>query len=121
MRVALNNLIGNAWKYSSRNERPRIEVGVTPDRGGSVYFVRDNGIGFSMKDTERIFLPFQRANSTEEIKGNGIGLSTVKRIVEKHGGRIWAQSEPGKGSTFYFTLEPQKEPPREPPTVTLGA
>jgi PAS domain S-box-containing protein len=111
MRVALNNLIGNAWKYSSKNALPRIEVGAKSDRGGRVFFVRDNGIGFSMTDTERIFLPFQRAHSIEEFKGSGIGLSTVKRIIEKHNGRIWAQSEAGKGATFYFTIEPVKESP----------
>jgi PAS domain S-box-containing protein len=104
MKVVLSNLITNAWKYTSRNDAPRIEIGAKPEGETTVFFVKDNGIGFSIKDAERIFLPFQRAHSGSEFKGCGIGLSTVRRIIEKHGGRIWAEGDPGNGATFFFTL-----------------
>ncbi|MBI4615779.1 MAG: response regulator [Planctomycetes bacterium] len=106
VKIALENLIGNAWKYTSKRERSKIEVGREPDgRGQTVFFVRDDGIGFDPRKTERMFQPFERFHSADEYPGTGVGLATVQRIVERHGGRIWARSAPGEGATFYFTLE----------------
>jgi signal transduction histidine kinase len=99
--------------------RQKRKTGSTETKQGKrVFFIKDNGIGFSLNDTERIFLPFQRAHSIEEFKGSGIGLSTVKRIIEKHGGRIWAESEAGKGAAFYFTLKTAKESPWEQNSIS---
>ncbi|MBD3345217.1 MAG: PAS domain S-box protein [Chitinivibrionales bacterium] len=105
MQLALENLIRNAWKYTAKCEHPRIEIGVKQDSDSPVFFVKDNGAGFDMSNAKRIFTPFQRAHSEKEYKGTGIGLSIVKRIIHKHGGEIWAESEIGKGSCFYFTVE----------------
>ena len=104
LRVVLDNLLGNAWKYTGRRERAVIEFGVTEIEGGPAWFVRDNGEGFNMADAEKLFLPFQRLPGAEEFKGFGIGLATVERIIRRHGGKIWAEGEAGKGATFYFTL-----------------
>jgi light-regulated signal transduction histidine kinase (bacteriophytochrome) len=104
LNIVLDNLIGNAWKYSGNREGTVIEFGVTERDGKPAYFVRDNGPGFDMAYAEKLFIPFQRLPGAEEFKGNGIGLATVERIIRRHGGRIWAESEPGKGATFYFTL-----------------
>ncbi|MBX3648847.1 MAG: PAS domain S-box protein [Rhodocyclaceae bacterium] len=104
LRVLMQNLLENAWKYSSRKAAPTIEFGrETPD-GEAVFFVRDNGVGFDMKYADRLFTPFQRLHKPEEFEGTGIGLATVARIVHRHGGRVWAESEPGKGTTLRFTL-----------------
>jgi signal transduction histidine kinase len=104
LRVALQNLLHNAWKYTRRNSQARIELGVI--RGGDqpVFFVRDNGCGFDMVHAERVFNPFTRLHKSEDFEGTGIGLATVKRIIDRHGGRIWAESEVGRGTTFYFTM-----------------
>lgn len=104
LRVALDNLLGNAWKYTSRSEHPRIEFGTQLRQGETVYYVRDNGAGFNMNNAAALFTPFQRLHSVSEFEGTGIGLATVQRIVHRHGGRIWAQSAPNQGATFYFTL-----------------
>lgn len=104
LRVVLENLLGNAWKYTAKQREAVIEFGVTDSEGKSVYFVRDNGPGFNMASAEKLFIPFQRLHSKEEFEGHGVGLATVKRIVQRHGGRVWAESGPGKGATFYFTL-----------------
>ena len=104
LRIAMGNLLGNALKYTSRTSRARIEFGVQPGDGTAVYFVRDNGAGFDMHYAERLFGAFQRLHKVEDFPGNGIGLATVKRIVVRHGGRIWAESQPGQGATFFFTL-----------------
>ena len=102
-RILLTNLIGNAWKFCQKQPRPVIEFGATAINGERVFFVRDNGAGFDMKHAERLFVPFQRLHSSVEFAGTGIGLATAQRIVYRHGGRIWAEAEVGKGATFYFT------------------
>jgi signal transduction histidine kinase len=105
LRVVLENLLGNAWKYTSRHDEARIEFGSTRDNGHRVYFVRDDGAGFDPQYASRLFGAFQRLHATTEFPGTGIGLATVQRIVHKHGGRIWAESAVEKGATFYFTLQ----------------
>jgi len=103
-RIVLDNLIGNAWKYTGKQEEAVIEFGVTEVDGKPACFVRDNGPGFDMAFADKLFLPFQQLPGTN-VEGQGIGLATVDRIVRRHGGRVWAESEPGKGATFLFTLE----------------
>jgi PAS domain S-box-containing protein len=103
MRIALENLLRNAWKYSGKTKNPEIEFGKITKNGESVYFVRDNGAGFDMKCVHKLFTPFQRMHSEIQFPGIGIGLSIVKQIIQRHGGRIWAESEVNKGATFYFT------------------
>jgi PAS domain S-box-containing protein len=104
VRVVLENLLGNAWKYTAKREEAVIEFGVAETAEARAFFVRDNGIGFDPAWTERLFLPFQRLPGIDEFKGHGIGLATVERIVRRHGGRVWAEGEPGMGATFWFTL-----------------
>jgi light-regulated signal transduction histidine kinase (bacteriophytochrome) len=111
LREVLENLLGNAWKYTGKLERAQIEFGVGETNGTTTYFVRDNGPGFDMSQAERLFIPFHRLHSREEFAGHGIGLSTAQRIILRHGGRIWAEGEPGRGATFYFTLDRQAEFP----------
>lgn len=113
LEVLLENLLGNAWKYSRKVAQSRIELGVLPDQPeGAVYFVRDNGAGFDMQYAHKLFTPFQRLHGASEFEGTGIGLATVARIVRRHGGRVWAESQPDAGSTFYFTLEAEPLPRR---------
>lgn len=105
----MENLIGNAWKFSAGFDPARIEVGLSHEGHTPVYFVRDNGAGFKMDYAEKLFVPFQRLHSEKEFAGTGIGLATTQRIVHRHGGRIWAESRPGQGATFFFTLSPEAE------------
>lgn len=105
MHVALNNLIGNALKYSQKQAAPTIHIGSFESNGKNVIFVRDNGAGFDMQKADTLFRPFIRLHSNQEFQGTGVGLSTVKRVVERHGGAIWFESEPNKGATFYFTID----------------
>jgi signal transduction histidine kinase len=109
--VVIDNLLRNAWKYTSNQAAARIEFGVQMKDGIPVYFVRDNGVGFDSRSANRLFQPFQRLHSSEEFPGNGIGLATVQRIVRRHGGDIWAESEVGKGAIFYFSLTKPKRTP----------
>ncbi|MFV1997226.1 MAG: ATP-binding protein, partial [Acidiferrobacterales bacterium] len=106
--LMLDNLLGNACKYSSKQTRARIEFGRTvvahDDKEGPVYFVRDNGVGFDMRYADKLFKPFHRLHHHTAFEGTGIGLATVQRIVHRHGGHIWAEAKEGKGATFFFTF-----------------
>ncbi len=104
IRIALGNLLENAWKYSAARDITRIEFGKVDDEGGPVFYIRDNGAGFEMQYAEKLFQPFQRLHNDHEFPGTGIGLNIVHRIIIRHGGEIWAHSEPGKGATFYFSF-----------------
>lgn len=104
LRAVLENLMSNAFKFTRKTERAEISVGTTLEQGRTAVFVRDNGAGFDATQAARMFAPFQRLHSASDFEGTGIGLSTVKRIVERHGGAIWADGQPGKGASFFFTL-----------------
>jgi light-regulated signal transduction histidine kinase (bacteriophytochrome) len=98
-------LLGNAWKFTSKTASPRIEFGRRPAEGEQpLFFVRDNGAGFEMAHADRLFGAFQRLHQQADFAGSGIGLATVQRVVNRHGGRAWAEGQPGQGATFYFTL-----------------
>jgi len=104
LRIAIENLTRNSWKFTKKQPHARIEFGTAEINGKSAYFVRDNGVGFDMAYADNLFRGFQRLHSPAEYEGSGIGLTTVKRIIDRHGGTIWAESAPEQGSTFYFTL-----------------
>jgi light-regulated signal transduction histidine kinase (bacteriophytochrome) len=103
--IVLENLLGNAWKYSKKKQKAYVEFGAKIKGGQTVYFVRDNGAGFEMKYVDKLFGAFQRLHSLEDFEGTGIGLVTVSRIIRRHGGEVWAEAQPGQGATFYFTLD----------------
>lgn len=104
LRIVLENLLDNAWKYTAKHPRAKIEFGVTAHEGKKTYFVRDDGAGFDSKFAGKLFGPFQRLHRSNEFEGNGIGLATVQRIIHRHGGRVWAEGAVEKGATFFFTL-----------------
>ncbi|MSU26770.1 MAG: GHKL domain-containing protein [Pedosphaera sp.] len=104
LRQVLANLLSNAWKYSGKQPQARIEFGGTEQHGTVAWFVRDNGAGFDMAYANNLFRMFQRLHSAEEFEGTGIGLAMVARIIQGHGGEVWAERVVGKGATFYFTL-----------------
>jgi signal transduction histidine kinase len=106
MSMALENLLSNAVKFSSKVEHPKVQVGSLDKDGQTIYYVKDNGAGFEQEFVEKIFKPFERLHKDSEFPGTGIGLANVKRVIERHEGRIWAEGEPDKGATIYFTIGP---------------
>ena len=108
LKIALDNLIQNSFKYTHKVEHPRIEIGVSTKQNKTVYFIQDNGAGFDMAFSDKLFIPFQRLHSEKDYPGTGIGLASVKRVISRHGGDIWMMGEVGKGATFYFTLEEEQ-------------
>jgi light-regulated signal transduction histidine kinase (bacteriophytochrome) len=105
LEIALSNLLGNAFKFTGKTAKAHIEFGQTEIEDKKVFFVRDNGVGFDMALAKKLFGAFQRMHRASDFPGTGIGLTTVQRIVHRHGGRIWAESAINQGATFYFTLE----------------
>ncbi len=102
--IILENLLGNAWKFTTKTSQPQVELGATVKDGQTTFYVKDNGAGFDEQYAGRLFAPFQRLHSEGEFPGTGIGLATVRRVVERHGGRVWAEGAPDRGATVYFTL-----------------
>jgi len=118
MRVALENLLDNAWKYTGKTEHPCIEVGADQQDGSTVFFVKDNGAGFNMDHADKLFTVFQRLHHPTEFEGTGVGLATVQRIIHRHGGHIWAKGAPGKGAQFFFTLDDRAGGPGDGPIAS---
>ena len=108
MRVVFDNLLGNAWKFTTKTAPARVEFGTTMREGNVAYFISDNGAGFDMAYADKLFRPFQRLHSEADFRGTGIGLATVHRIIDRHGGRVWAEGAVGQGATFYFTLPSER-------------
>ena len=104
IRVVMENLMGNAWKFTSRRDRAKVEFGSLEQDGKTTFYVRDDGAGFDPAHAHKLFGPFQRLHSVGEFEGSGIGLATVSRIIHRHGGQVWAEGVSGQGATFYFTL-----------------
>src|SRR5258706_11310086 len=120
LRIVLNNLLGNAWKFTSKRADGQITFGREQKNGETTYFIRDNGAGFDMAYVGKLFSAFQRLHTAGEFEGTGIGLATVQRIVYRHGGRVWAEGAVNKGATFYFTLPNSKETGDEPQSDSTG-
>jgi light-regulated signal transduction histidine kinase (bacteriophytochrome) len=114
LRIVMENLLRNAWKYTSQHEHARIEFGLSSTNGRAAFFIKDDGSGFDQRSADRLFQPFQRLHSAAEFPGNGIGLATVRRIIQKHGGEVWAEGAVEKGATFYFTLTSNRSPAGAP-------
>jgi len=104
MRILLENLLGNAWKFTARTAQARIEIGADTSGAETVFLVKDNGAGFDMAHAGALFQPFQRLHTEADFPGTGIGLATVRRIVDRHGGRIWAEGTVDRGATVFFTV-----------------
>jgi light-regulated signal transduction histidine kinase (bacteriophytochrome) len=104
LHIVLDNLLRNAWKYTSKHRTAKIEFGRTHRDGQNVYFVRDDGAGFDMAHASLLFSPFQRLHRQADFEGTGVGLATVQRIIRRHGGGLWAEAAVEQGATFYFTL-----------------
>ncbi|WP_205544130.1 sensor histidine kinase [Rubrobacter indicoceani] len=121
LRVVLDNLLGNAWKFTGKQDRPTIEFGYVPDGEDQGYYVRDNGAGFDPRYVGKLFGAFQRLHTAEEFNGTGIGLATVARIIRRHGGDVHAAGALGEGATFRFTLEPSGGPPKDPSREKAGS
>ena len=107
LRTAMQSLLDNAWKFTGKAADPQVEIGSFNVQGNTVFFVRDNGAGFNPAYSSRLFGVFQRLHTAEEFQGTGVGLATVQRVIHRHGGRIWAEAEPGRGAVFYFTIQPE--------------
>jgi light-regulated signal transduction histidine kinase (bacteriophytochrome) len=118
VRTALFNLLQNAWKFTHGRSSPRVELGSENGGGGRHYFVKDNGVGFDPELADKIFRPFQRLHHDDEFSGTGIGAAIVARVVERHGGRVWADGKLGEGATFHFTLG---DDTTSPPFLPRGA
>jgi PAS domain S-box-containing protein len=115
IRLALDNLLSNAWKFTAKREHAIIGVGAIRQHREPVFFVRDNGAGFDMRYADKLYDPFQRLHTAAEFEGSGIGLAIVYRILSRHGGRIWAESEPDKGATFFLAFTPEGADPEQRP------
>jgi light-regulated signal transduction histidine kinase (bacteriophytochrome) len=109
LELVMTNLLENAWKFTGKKERSMIAFGKRAEDTQATFFVRDDGVGFDMQYVGKLFSPFQRLHTTAEFPGTGIGLVIVRRIIERHGGRVWAEGEPGEGATVYFTLHEGNE------------
>jgi light-regulated signal transduction histidine kinase (bacteriophytochrome) len=114
LEIVLENLLGNAWKFTSRTAQARIDVGIERQDRDDAFVIRDNGAGFDMAHAQRLFTPFQRLHTDEQFHGTGIGLATVQRIVARHGGRIWATAAPNQGASFCFTLRGSEQAVEQP-------
>ncbi|GIK44778.1 MAG: hypothetical protein BroJett012_06810 [Betaproteobacteria bacterium] len=109
LQIVVENLLSNAWKYTAKAEVAHITLGVLDQEGVPIYYISDNGTGFDMKQAGKLFQAFERLHENSEFKGTGVGLATVQRIIQRHGGQVWAESAPGAGATFYFSLAPEPE------------